>query len=79
MAFYQQEGFSCAYPKRLVYPVEGGEMQLEQLRARLPQYFSPPPPAVPNVSILYSHIHVRTCILSCYLPPSVCQLIKSAC
>ena len=39
-------------------------MQLEQLRARLPQYLPPPPPAVPNVSILYSHIHVRTCLLS---------------
>ena len=26
------------YPKELVYPREGGEIQLEQVKARLPQY-----------------------------------------
>ena len=37
-AFYSQPGVLLVYPKELVYPAEGGEFQLEQLRGQLPQY-----------------------------------------
>ena len=37
-AFYSQPGVVLVYPKELVYPAEGGEFQLEQLRGQLPQY-----------------------------------------
>lgn len=39
--FYSQEGAVNEYPKTDVYPREGGEVQLEQLRARLPKYCPP--------------------------------------
>lgn len=35
-AFYSHPGL--CYPKRLIYPPEGGEYQLEQLRGALPRY-----------------------------------------
>lgn len=39
--FYSQEGVVNEYPKTDVYPREGGEVQLEQLRAQLPKYCPP--------------------------------------
>ena len=51
-AFYRQDEFTNVYPKLQVYPVEGGEIQLEQLKARLPRYCPPPSPMLKNVSVL---------------------------
>ena len=38
------------YPKDQVYPKEGGEVQLEQLRARLPQYCPPAQDVSPTLT-----------------------------
>ena len=48
--FYNQNGYSTCYPKKAVYPPEGGELQLEQLRARMPRYCPPPTYYVHKVS-----------------------------
>ena len=48
--FYKQEGVVNMYPKEEVYPREGGELQLEQLKARLPQY-------CPPRDVCHSHCH----------------------
>ena len=32
------DGVQCCYPKDMIYPPDGKEMQLEQVRALLPQY-----------------------------------------
>ena len=37
-AFYDQPGVQFHYPKYLIYPKEGGEVSLEQIKASLPQY-----------------------------------------
>ena len=52
--FYKQDGFTSAYPKLQVYPPEGGEVQLEQLRARLHRYAPPPPSPPQNVNISHA-------------------------
>ena len=56
-AFYKQDGFTSAYPKLQVYPPEGGEVQLEQLRARLHRYAPSSPP---------QNVHVHVCIPCAY-------------
>ena len=43
-AFYNPPGVTHTYPRKLVYPPEGGEYTLEMLRASLPQYR----PSFPN-------------------------------
>ena len=43
-AFYNPPGVIHTYPRKLVYPPEGGEYTLEMLRASLPQYR----PSFPN-------------------------------
>lgn len=37
-AFYDQPRVQFHYPKHLIYPKEGGEVSLEQIKASLPQY-----------------------------------------
>ena len=37
-AFYSQSGQTVCYPKALVYPAEGGEVTLEEIRGRMEQY-----------------------------------------
>ena len=57
--FYKQDGFVAAYPKYHVYPPEGGEVQLEQLRARLPKYCPPPSHFAPKIS--YDDMEMTCC------------------